>query len=61
VAVNSIKRGLWLYFIAIFTLGVRLPADTDTWWHLRSGQYIVGNLSSRQTRHFVLPCRDVII
>ena len=30
-----------ILFIAIFTMAVRLPADTDTWWHLRSGQYIV--------------------
>ncbi|GIK38620.1 MAG: hypothetical protein BroJett011_24530 [Chloroflexota bacterium] len=32
-----------ILFIAIFTMAVRLPADTDTWWHLRSGQYIVEN------------------
>ncbi|MCB0153996.1 MAG: hypothetical protein KDF65_04300 [Anaerolineae bacterium] len=34
-----------IVFIAIFTMAVRVPADTDTWWHLRSGQYIVDNLS----------------
>ncbi|MCL4295144.1 MAG: hypothetical protein KJ077_05430 [Anaerolineae bacterium] len=32
-----------ILFIAIFTMAVRLPADTDTWWHLRSGQYILEN------------------
>ncbi|MBN1991855.1 MAG: hypothetical protein JW953_04075 [Anaerolineae bacterium] len=32
-----------ILFIAIFTMAVRIPADTDTWWHLRSGQYIVEN------------------
>jgi hypothetical protein len=32
-----------IIFIAIFTMAVRLPADSDTWWHLRSGQYIVEN------------------
>ncbi len=32
-----------ILFIAIFTMAVRLPADTDTWWHLRAGQYIVEN------------------
>lgn len=32
-----------IVFIAIFTMAVRLPADTDTWWHLRSGQYILEN------------------
>jgi hypothetical protein len=30
-----------ILFIAIFTMAVRLPVDTDTWWHLRSGQYIL--------------------
>jgi hypothetical protein len=30
-----------IVFIAIFTMAVRVPADTDTWWHLRSGQYIL--------------------
>ncbi|MBI1882149.1 MAG: hypothetical protein HYR94_28585 [Chloroflexi bacterium] len=34
-----------ILFIAIFTMAVRLPADSDTWWHLRSGQYIVENLA----------------
>jgi hypothetical protein len=32
-----------ILFISIFTMAVRIPADTDTWWHLRSGQYIVEN------------------
>jgi hypothetical protein len=30
-----------LVFIAIFTMAVRMPADTDTWWHLASGRYII--------------------
>jgi hypothetical protein len=25
-------------FLAIFAMAVRQPADTDTWWHLKSGQ-----------------------
>jgi hypothetical protein len=28
-------------FIAIFTMAARVSADTDTWWHLRTGQWIV--------------------
>lgn len=28
-------------FIAIYTMAVRVPADTDTWWHLRAGQFMV--------------------
>ncbi len=34
-----------IVFIAIFTMAVRVPADTDTWWHLRSGQYILENFT----------------
>jgi hypothetical protein len=30
-----------LVFIAVFTMAVRVPADSDTWWHLASGRYIV--------------------
>ncbi len=30
-----------ILFIAIFTMAVRVPTDTDTWWHLRSGEYIL--------------------
>jgi hypothetical protein len=25
-------------FIALFTMAIRYPADSDTWWHLRAGQ-----------------------
>jgi hypothetical protein len=34
---------LVLIFVAVFTMAVRVPADTDTWWHLVSGRYIVQN------------------
>ena len=30
-----------LVFISIFTMAVRAPADSDTWWHLQSGRWIV--------------------
>lgn len=40
----SLERLLCLVtFLAVFTMAVRVPVDTDTWWHLRSGQYIVEN------------------
>jgi hypothetical protein len=32
-----------IVFISIFTMAVRIPFAPDTWWHLRSGQYIVEN------------------
>ena len=28
-------------FLLIFAMAVRLPTDTDTWWHLASGKYIL--------------------
>ena len=30
-----------IVFLGLVAMAVRPPADTDTWWHLRSGQYIV--------------------
>ncbi|HEY4688627.1 MAG TPA: hypothetical protein VIK33_04895 [Anaerolineae bacterium] len=27
-------------FVSLFAMAVRTPADTDMWWHLRTGQYI---------------------
>ncbi|MBN1221453.1 MAG: hypothetical protein JXM69_21210 [Anaerolineae bacterium] len=41
-----------ILFMAIFTMAVRVPADTDTWWHLRSGQYIVENQTIYTTDPF---------
>lgn len=32
-----------IVFIAIFAMAVRVLADTDTWWHLQSGRWIVEN------------------
>lgn len=32
-----------IVFIAIFTMAVRVPIDTDTWWHLQTGRWIVEN------------------
>jgi len=28
-------------FVSLFAMAVRTPTDTDMWWHLRTGQYIV--------------------
>jgi hypothetical protein len=32
-----------LTFLAIFTMAVRVSVDSDTWWHLRAGQWIIEN------------------
>ncbi|MBN1201174.1 MAG: hypothetical protein JXJ20_04895 [Anaerolineae bacterium] len=30
-----------ILFILLFAMAVRVPTDTDTWWHIRSGEYIL--------------------
>ncbi len=30
-----------ILFVLVFAMAVRVPTDTDTWWHLRSGEYIL--------------------
>lgn len=41
-----------LTFIAIFAMAARVSADTDTWWHLRTGQWIVEHGAIPQTDPF---------
>ncbi len=35
------RLAIWILFILLFTMAVRIPLDTDTWWHLRSGQIML--------------------
>ncbi|NJL95826.1 MAG: hypothetical protein HC915_19890 [Anaerolineae bacterium] len=30
-----------ILFILLFVMAVRVPVDTDTWWHLRSGEWML--------------------
>jgi hypothetical protein len=32
-----------LTFILIFAMSTRIPVDTDTWWHLRSGEHMLAS------------------
>jgi len=41
-----------LTFIAIFAMAARVSLDTDTWWHLRTGQWIVEHQAIPQTDVF---------
>lgn len=41
-----------LTFIAIFGMAARVSLDTDTWWHLRTGQWIVENKAIPQVDVF---------
>ena len=38
---NIRKLAVWITFLAIFAMGARISMDTDTWWHLRAGQWII--------------------
>jgi len=35
------KSASIILFALLFALATRIPADTDVWWHLRSGQYML--------------------
>lgn len=40
----TIERTMTLIlFMLLFALATRIPLDTDTWWHLRAGQWMVEN------------------
>ena len=41
-----------ILFILLFVMAVRVPIDTDTWWHIRSGEYIVQNKEIPKTDPF---------
>lgn len=30
---------LWMLLALLFAIAIRVPVDTDTWWHLRSGEH----------------------
>lgn len=35
------RLATWLAFLAVFAMAVRVSVDTDTWWHLRAGAWMV--------------------
>ena len=41
-----------LTFLAVFAMAARISVDTDTWWHLRAGQWIVENRAVLKQDHF---------
>jgi len=40
---NINRLATWITFLAVFAMSARLSLDSDTWWHLRAGQWIVEN------------------
>ncbi len=47
-----------ILFILLFAMAVRIPVDTDTWWHLRSGDYILTHRRVPLTDPFSFTKRD---
>ncbi|MBX3083562.1 MAG: hypothetical protein KF716_18155 [Anaerolineae bacterium] len=43
-----------LTFIMIFAMSTRIPVDTDTWWHLRSGETMINTRTILTTDPFSL-------
>jgi hypothetical protein len=43
---------LAILFILLFVMAVRVPTDTDTWWHIRSGEYIIDHREIPRTDPF---------
>jgi len=42
----------WITFLAVFAMAARVSIDTDTWWHLRAGEWIIENQSVPQVDPF---------
>ena len=49
---NTRRLVIWVTFLAIFAMAARISVDTDTWWHLRAGQWMVENRSILQVDQF---------
>ena len=39
IALDTRRLVIAILFVLLFAMAVRIPLDTDTWWHLRSGEY----------------------
>src|SRR5258708_21400822 len=48
------RLAIVILFILLFAMAVRIPVDTDTWWHLRTGEYILTNRAVPLTDPFSL-------
>ena len=42
----------WITIVAVFAMAARISVDTDTWWHLRTGKWIVENQAVPHTDPF---------
>lgn len=49
---NFSRLVMWITLLAVFAMAARISVDTDTWWHLRAGKWIVENGAIPQTDPF---------
>jgi hypothetical protein len=42
-AVSTRRLVVWVVFLGLFAMAARFSVDSDTWWHLRAGEWIVQN------------------
>ncbi len=42
----------WIAFLAVFAMAARFSVDSDTWWHLRAGKWMVQNRQILKTDYF---------
>jgi hypothetical protein len=42
----------WIVFLGIFAMAARISMDTDTWWHLRAGEWILEHHRVPQQDYF---------
>jgi hypothetical protein len=43
---------LWITFLAVFAMAARITMDSDTWWHLRAGEWILEHRAVPQVDPF---------
>jgi len=43
---------IWITFLAVFAMAARMSVDTDTWWHLRAGEWMIENRQILQVDYF---------
>ncbi len=52
IMMSTHRLVMLITFLAVFAMSARISVDTDTWWHLRAGKWIVENRSVPQVDNF---------
>jgi len=49
---NTKKMVIWITFLGVVAMAARVSIDSDTWWHLRAGQWMIENRAMMQVDSF---------